>query len=132
MTSLRLIRRISSGQSFRSWTPPVRSGSSYLHQSTSLPGAKTHTAHWARRNWRENMSEADFKDIEQALGHEVDPARRDSIHDLYDIPLDILEDARKLHSLTLSYRFLQYYTSSGLWRWLLEFADEVIDHGVEL
>jgi hypothetical protein len=78
------------------------------------------------------MSDSDFQDIERALGHDVNPGRKGSIHDLYDVPSDLLEDARNLRSLTLRYRFLRYHTSSSLWRWLSEFIDDVLDRGIEL
>src|SRR5262245_36941257 len=78
------------------------------------------------------MSEPDLQDIEQVLGHEVNPERKGVIHDLYDFPPDLLDDARYLRSLTQRYRFLRYYTSSSLWRWLAEFIDEVLERDVDL
>ncbi len=78
------------------------------------------------------MSEAELRDIEQLLGHNIDPGGSGSIRDLYDIPSTLLEDARKLDSLTLNYRLLRHYTPEKLWPWLPAFIDDVVDGGVDL
>jgi hypothetical protein len=78
------------------------------------------------------MGESDLEDIEPLLGHGIDPKRKGTIDDLYDLPHDLLEDLSKLHSLILRYRFLRYFTSADQWRWLPEFIDEVIEGRAEL
>jgi hypothetical protein len=77
------------------------------------------------------MSESELADVERTLGHRVEPARRGTIRDLYDVPPDLLADARRLRSLTLSHQLLRYHTASTLWRWLPEFIDDVVERGVE-
>lgn len=78
------------------------------------------------------MNASDFEGIERVLGHKIDPARKATIQDLYDIPPDLVADAKQLRSLTDGYRFLQYYTSSRLWQWLPEFMEDVLERGVKV
>ena len=78
------------------------------------------------------MSKTDLEDIEQMLGHNIDPGSGGTIRDLYDVPPELIADARKLHSLTLGSRLLRHYTVAGVWPWLPAFIDDVVERGVEL
>lgn len=78
------------------------------------------------------MSTSNLEDIEQILGHEIDPASDGTIRDLYDVPANLIAEARMLHSLMLSVRLLRHYTVANVWPWLTAFVDDVVDRGVEL
>ena len=79
-----------------------------------------------------DMSKPNFEDIEQLLGHSLDPGSAGTIRDLYDVPSHLIADARKLRSLTLSSRLLRHYTAESVWRWLPAFVDDVVNRGVDI
>ena len=78
------------------------------------------------------MTDSDLEPIGSALGHPLDEKRKEAVHDLYDLPPDILQDAKKLGSMTLSYQLLRFYTASEVWPWLTRFIDDVVQSGSDL
>ena len=77
------------------------------------------------------MSESQLAEVERVLGHRVDPAWAASIHDLNEIPADVLADARSLRSYVLRTMLMRYVTPPPLHRMLPDFVDEVLAREVD-
>ena len=70
-------------------------------------------------------------DVEHVLGHSVDPGTAGSIHDLNEIPSDVLDDARALDSYVLRTKLMRHLAIPSLHPALPDFIDDVLAGGVD-
>lgn len=69
--------------------------------------------------------------IETALGRALEPEQLGSCHDLYRLPIGVIEDARRLAG-ALRAVFVRFHLAPSCWRWLPAFVEEVVGGGAEL